>query len=270
MAVDVNRPVENPVLKGLLSDLSKASQEKKLDIFNKVAEEVAFNAHFLLVADLGGAPLRHNDDGTAVFSRGAQIKFPMLTAQGGEKFLPLFTDWDELRKWESFSTGDVSTIVVSFDDIYAMASKEKGPVVINPFGDVLTLPFDMLSRIKTLKDIKMTGVSPQIVKEQTPVKLGEPADYPRRMTDSIIAHAKRVKAIEAIWLKLMEKNGELSYLLVVDAKGDARQYFKGIADAAVPFLPSGMFVDMVPYTDRFGKSAATGDPFYRRKKGLFT
>jgi|GEM_PF-4358941 hypothetical protein len=29
MAVDVNRPVENPVLKGLLSDLSKAPQEKK-------------------------------------------------------------------------------------------------------------------------------------------------------------------------------------------------------------------------------------------------
>ena len=28
-------------------------------------------------------------------------------------------------------------------------------------------------------------------------------------------------------------------------------------------------IDMVPHTDDFGKDAANGEPFYKRKKGLF-
>jgi len=67
----------------------------------------------------------------------------------------------------------------------------------------------------------------------------------------------------------MVKENEKSYLLIVDFKGDRNSVFSAIANAAIPHIHNGMPVDMVPFTDKFGRDAATGEPFYRRKKGLF-
>ena len=67
----------------------------------------------------------------------------------------------------------------------------------------------------------------------------------------------------------MKKEGEESYLVIVDFHGNPDPVFKGIGDAASPFLPKGMYIDMVPYAVPYGKRAATGEPMYRRKKGLF-
>ena len=94
--------------------------------------------------------------------------------------------------------------------------------------------------------------------------LGEPREYPKEMVEAISAYAKDVSAIKAIWLKLMIKEGEQSFLLIVDAEGDVRSLFQGIANVAVKHLPKGMYIDMVPANEEFGKSAATGEPFYER------
>lgn len=37
------------------------------------------------------------------------------------------------------------------------------------------------------------------------------------------------------------------------------------ADAAIPYLPKGMYIDTVTYDGGFGKGAAEGGLFYRRK-----
>ena len=68
---------------------------------------------------------------------------------------------------------------------------------------------------------------------------------------------------------VLKKDGEQSYLAVVDVRGDPDAVFRGIGNAAGPFLDKGMYIDMVPYAVPFGKRAATGEPIYRRKKGLF-
>jgi len=38
---------------------------------------------------------------------------------------------------------------------------------------------------------------------------------------------------------------------------------------ARPYLSEGMYIDMVPFSDDFGRGTAEGEPFYRRKRGLF-
>ncbi len=37
------------------------------------------------------------------------------------------------------------------------------------------------------------------------------------------------------------------------------------SDAAIPYLPKGMYIDTVTYDGGFGKGAAEGGLFYRRK-----
>jgi len=265
MGVDVNKPVENPRLKELLKQRSSVSQSEQLPILNAIAEEMAMNASFLAVVDFGDSHVENNPDGTAVFKEDSQISFPMLGLNDGGYVQPLFTDWEELRKWDPFKAGDVKTFILSFDDVYALMSSRKTGIVLNPFGDAFMIPFETMEHIKHVKDSQHSSakVEHQVVQKDTKVTIGEPRDYPKQMVEAISAHAKKVPAIKAIWLKLMIKEGEQSFLIIVDATGDARSYFQGIADAAIPYLPQEMYIDMVPANEGFGKGAATGTPFYK-------
>lgn len=266
MGVDVNKPVENPRLKELLKKRAVTPQEEQLPILNELAEEMALRANFLAVADFGDSQVDYNADGTAVFKEGCQIGMPMLGLKDGGNVQPLFTDWTELRKWDPFKEGDVKTFILSFDEVFSMVSSHKTGIVINPFGDAFMLPYDTVEQIKQVKDSRNNGarVQQQVVQKSTKVMLGEPREYPKEMVEAISAYAKGVSAIKAIWLKLMIKEGEQSFLLIVDAEGDVRSLFQGIANVAVKHLPKGMYIDMVPANEEFGKSAATGEPFYER------
>ena len=265
MEVDVNKPVENPYLKELLEKRLTVPQEEQLNILNQIAHEMATKATFLAVVSIDKSSVQHNPDGTAVFTQGTEISFPMLSnPNDGSAVQPVFTDWEELRNWDPFKTGDVDTVILTFDDIYSMMSRDKTTICVNPFGKGAMFPFDMLDQIKKAKDLHASGVSQQVVKKDTKVLLGDPQNYPQQMVDAVKRYAEEAIEINAIWLKLMEKEGEQSFLLVVDAIGDARSCFPNIANAAVPFLPKGMYLDMVPFESEFGQNAATGEPFFRR------
>ena len=160
--------------------------------------------------------------------------------------------------------GNTDGLILDLDDIHSLVSRDKTPIVINPFGDALLFTFDMLDQIKKVKDANTAGVQHQVVQKDTKVKLGEPKEYPQQMVDSIKRYAENEIEINALWLKLMVKDGEQSFLIVVDAEGDARKYFPNIANSAMPYIPKGMFIDFVPYDSEFGKSAATGEPFFKR------
>lgn len=266
MGVDVNKPVENPRLKELLKQRISVPQSEELQVLNAIAQEMAMNASFLAVVDFGDDHVEDNQDGTAVFKKDCEVSFPMLGLNDGGHVQPLFTDWEELRKWDPFKEGDVKTFILSFDDVYALINNNKTGIVINPFGDAFMIPFDMVDHIKQVKDLQKNSarVQQQVVKKDTQVMIGEPREYPKQMVEAISAHARTISDINAIWLKLMMKDGEQSFLLIVDANGDARACFQGIADAAIPYLPKGMYIDMVPANEGFGQSAATGTPFYRK------
>ena len=265
MGIDAFAPVENPKLKELLNKRANAEQQDKLMYLNQIADEVAHNARLIVIIEINNANIQSNSDGTATIPKGADISFPGINLKDGRFLQPLFTDWDELRKWEPFKDCDVSTVIMSFEDIYTLVSRDRGTVVINPFGDAVVFPFDMLARIKEVKEAQNIQVSQQVVQQDTKVTLGEPKEYPRQMVDAIIEYAKGEGAISALWLQLMKKDGEDSFLIVVDAEEDPRSYFQNIAQAAVPHLPKGMFIDMVPATSNFGRGIAEEvEPFYRK------
>ncbi|WP_297427712.1 enhanced serine sensitivity protein SseB C-terminal domain-containing protein [Clostridium sp.] len=64
-------------------------------------------------------------------------------------------------------------------------------------------------------------------------------------------------------------DNEKSYLIIVDFDGKKEEIFKGIADAAAPYL-NGMIIDMVGI-DNWSKDAVKDvETFYKKKLfGLF-
>ncbi len=259
--VDVNKPVENPKLKALFEQLQ---QQQTDELINQVFEEIAVRAHFLSVIMLSEEP-QHNDDGTATFRQGSVMQFPMLTTQDGKHFYPAFTDWGELLKWRQIETP--KTLILSFDDYATMVlqKEETDGVIINPFGDNFLLDRPLLAHLKTQKDLNTKGVSQQTITKETQVLLGEPKEYPTAMIAAILDFLKRKTEVQRAWLRLMVRDNEQSYLLVVEFSGDKDDLFGGIASVAIPYLKE-MYIDMIPYRDGFGKDAVEGvQPFYNRK-----
>lgn len=266
-AVDVNKPVENPELVKLLDEFnttSSAEQQNKL--IEKIAEEFALKSNVLAVVNMDDNAVSQNRDGQTIIKEGTSISFTQLRNAQNQLFFAVYTDWKELRKNSSYRNEDVKTLILSFDDCYALSKDNNAGIVINPFSHNLAFSEDNMNFIKQRKDVAQSGHAEVTVKKDTEVLLGDPSVYPEAMVKAIKTRARKIKEISAIWLKLMIRDREKSYLLVVDFKGDRQQIFSAVAEAAKPFLPSGMYIDMVPYDQDFGRSAATGAPFYKRKK----
>lgn len=258
--VDVNKPVENPNLIALMQEFDRNRTNENT---NALLDEIALNAHFLSVIVLSEEP-EANVNGTKTFKAGSTIQFPMLTSQDNQTYYPVFTDWMELGKWQGVTSP--KTLILTFDDYASMVlqNQDSQGLVINPFGENMRLDRRTIEYVKTRKDINTKGVSQQTVEKETQVQLGEPKDYPEKMVQAISKHLRQHKQVRRVWLRLMKKDGEYSYLLVVDFEGDRREVFSGIADAARPYL-DGMYVDMVSLEQDFGKNAVQNvTPFYQR------
>ena len=159
---DVDRPIENPRLKGLLRFAAGNPTE---EIMNLVYEEIAMNTRFLSVMMLSEEP-ETNEDGTAKFKEGSVMQLPQLTAPNGAKFQPAFTDWQELEKWEDMK--QPKTLLLTFDDYAALVLKnpEIQGVVINPFSENMMMERKILEHLRMKKDMLLKETSKQQTGEE--------------------------------------------------------------------------------------------------------
>ena len=262
---DVNKPVENPKLSTLLHQLKDTDKDHIASLYESIAEEIATNAYLLAVIKMDPDSLERKDDGSSVIKKGTTLAFEFLSTSDGTTFIPVFTDWSELRKWDKYKTASVQTLIVSFDDLAAITAG-KGGIAVNPFSDNFVIRPEIVIHMKQHKDIVTKGYSEKKIKENTTVHLGDPSPYPTAMVEAIKDYAGKNDGINTLWLKLMINGDEKSFLIIVDAEDSSKEYFKGIADIAGPFLEKGMYIDMVPLSSDFGKKAAEGEPIYKKEK----
>lgn len=258
---DVNQPVENPRLKALME---KWRENASGENTSNVLEEIVLRAWFLSVFESSEEP-RHEGGEKAVFEKDTVLSFPMLSGADGKMFHPVFTDWEELGRWQGLATPP-KTLILSFDDLHTMVAKREdvAGVVVNPFGVSFSIPRERMNSLKERKELAEKGATSIEVEKETQVMLGEPRVYPDRMVRAISEHLRQHPEVSRVWLRLMVREKEQSFLLVVDFSGEAQEVFGGIADAARPFL-NGMFLDMVPLDSSFGQQATEGvEPVYRR------
>jgi len=139
--------------------------------------------------------------------------------------------------------------------------------VINPFTTSFTFTREQLKILKKEKEERLKVVETK-VKKDTPVMIGEAKEYPEDMLEALKSACKLDKNIKRTWLMLMYKEGQESYLLVVDSMGNEKESIEFIGRKVTPYL-NGKYIDMLSYKDSFGKDVVKDKkPFYEKKNSI--
>ena len=250
--MDVNKPIENSQLLDILERL-KSNYSYMLE--HEFFEELN-SAYFLTPvtedSQIGCAT------GEAIVKEDTTIKFIHLSDDYGHNYIPAFTDWNELRKWNDAK--NIRTLILSFNDyknlVFSAESTFEG-FVLNPFGNNILFDKDLIREVEDSVDEAKQGEA---------VMLGIPEKYPVQMIDALKEFLPSLVSVKSAYLLLMiREEDDKSLLLIVDTDGDYNNVFGKIADIAVNYLESDETLDIIPLAEEFGKNAVEGhSPFYQK------
>jgi len=265
--MELNRPIENPRLRELFEQRRTAADQKQYNaVMNLIAEEIVMKASFLTMVELS-EKVKIDSEGKPTFNKGTTIDFIKLADEEGVTYYPAFMDMQELNKWPGINAEEISTVVLSFDDLAAMVASPDGAdgIVINPCGEELVIEKDLIAHWCSMKKQDDKNFSEITVKKETSVILSDPEEDPAALKNALRSHAEKDSGISRMWLRVMERSEDTSWLLTVDFEGDREKTFRGLAAAANNHL-DGMFLDMVPFSYDFGRDSTENcEPFYIRK-----
>jgi hypothetical protein len=140
--VDVNKPVENPEVVAAI----KAAANSESPLLYAALMCALRGANYLVPITKDGMITSPTDEeGQMTIHAGSHINVFTCAAPDGGTLLPLFTDWDEIRRWID---APVSTLVVPAKDAFAIASRDEyAGAVVNPGGQAVELSKDLLGRL---------------------------------------------------------------------------------------------------------------------------
>lgn len=253
--------IKNPALVEAISKMQEDGSKENID---KMIDNVIVSK-FILPANVTPTRKARTENGQTIMEQATQVQFRLLENANKEKFFGVFTDTDELYKWTN--TESAQKVVTDFDSLAQMVMDPKANVlgfVINPFGKSVTFPKQMVVAIKQQKDYM--EMNNHTIKEGVPIQLGEPKEYPIDLMAALINHFSTEPLVNAAYLRMMQQEDQMSYLIVVDFIGDMSSTFESISKVAKPYLDDEIQLAMMPYSMDFGKNAVNGvEPFYVKK-----
>lgn len=117
------------------------TKHQQVNLINKIAHEIVMKGKFLAYCTVSEKPEK-TEDGKFAFPKGTKISYFSITSKQGQKFLPVFTDREQLAKWKDPENRDKTLMLLTFDDfvpILRSASSLQG-IIINPMSDNFPLP----------------------------------------------------------------------------------------------------------------------------------
>ncbi len=238
--------------KELIDAIEKMQQEKNAESQNKVIAEV-LKAKFMCPVILENAP---KGGGKININKDTKIQFSIIKTTNDKNFLIAFTSEEEVHKWQKNKTQQ--SIIYTFEDYSMIAEKNDNleGFIIDPKGCNLVFTKNMIRQIKN----SITRES--VVKKDTQVELSIPKDLTDDLESKLKDVFSNIKEIKKAYFLNMLKEDEKSYLLIIDANGNEKQYFNTIASAAIPFL-NGIPLNLLPINTEFGtKAIQQFKPFY--------
>ncbi len=154
MIIDTNENPSDPQLKEWFSWRSTAvTEHQQKELINKFGNEIVLHAKFLACLNFSEKPEKA-EDGRALVKKGTKVTYYTLTAKDGKKYYPVFTDREELARWESVKGSDPMTALVTFDDFRPIlaANPEMSGVVVNPFTDNFIMLRPVVDNWSRMKD----------------------------------------------------------------------------------------------------------------------
>lgn len=252
----------NPDLKEAIVNMQDDNSKQNID---KMIDQVV-KAKFILPAKVVPTTQAVTENGKTVMKQATQVQFRLLENQNKEKFFGLFTDTEELYKWQD--TQNAQKVVTDFDSISQMVMDPHSGVVgfvINPFGKSVTFPKPMIISIKQQKDFNTLYAD--MFKPGEQIKIGEPKDYPIDLMATLINHFSTEPNVNVAFLRMMEHSDKKSFLVVVDFIGDMKKIFDAVTEAAKPYLSDDIDITVMPVTMEIARNAINGvEPFYRKEQ----
>ena len=241
--------VENTRLKELFARRKQCTDNEQLaPIMNDIAEEIVMNARFLSL-------VRTEKAGGDT----ARISFALLNDGKGRRFYPLFTDTEELMKWQLAQAENPSTMALAFDN-YAQMIVDKNAadgIVLNPFGDNLLIEKETVSRWWEKKQIVKKGFTQRIIPNGTEAVFTTPSPFPMDLSEALCEAAKRHGEIRRLWLRQMEQEGKTGFLAVIDGDNIKSSVINELGTAAKPYLKKyELELNIVFFGSELGKKAA--------------
>lgn len=262
---EVNRPVLNPSLVAAANNFFQAlSSRRPVQVLERRMFKEIYNARFLLPIDRNSLKVESNGSGNGevVIKKDSVLNIPLITNENNRNYIAIFTDWDEFKKFDHELKFGGN--IIKFEDLRFFCKNNDG-LVINPFG------FNMILNEETLKLIEdvATGKIPDLPLEQATsrdkasVSYREPEKYPKRMVEKIKQCLKKHSEVRSAYLKLLIKNDEESWIIVLDFDGDRKALFNDIAKEAIPEA-GGKFISFAHINTGIGEQIAMiSKPFYK-------
>lgn len=136
-------PIENKKLLQLWQLFLKSKAGK--DLWN-FYDEFCLHARFLMMTVISGpaGPITDQRDVKA----GARMDFATIHNKNGGLYFPLFTDWDQVKKWQQLPR-EYQGFVVNFDDLASMIDRDRNiaGVVLNPFQQNVTFTREHIAEL---------------------------------------------------------------------------------------------------------------------------
>lgn len=240
--------VENPKLKELFAKRKQCGDEQIAPIMNEIAEEIVMNARFLSLVRT------EKGDGNKV-----RISFALLNDGKGRSFYPIFTDIEELMKWQLAQQESPRTMVLAFDN-YAQMIVDKNAadgMVINPFGDNFVIEKEAVSLWWDKKQIIKKGFTQRMMQDGAEAVFSTPSPFPMDLSEALCGAAKEHGEIKRLWLRQMEQNGKTSFLAVIDGDNIKNSVINDLGTAIKPFLKKyGLELNVMFLASELGKKAA--------------
>lgn len=255
--------IKNPELKAAIEKMQEDGCKENIDAM--ISQVV--NAKFILPAKVVPTTQARTKNGKTVMEQATQVQFRLLKNGNGEMFFGVFTDTDEMYKWQD--TKEAAKVVTDFDSIASMVMDTKSNAagfVINAFGKSVTFPRPMVMSIKQQRDyIKLQN---HTIEPGSKIQLGEPEEYPIDLMAALINHFSTEPTVNAAFLRMLKKeDGQKSYFIVVDFFGDMQKTFDGVSEIAKPYLDDDIELTMMPYSMEFARNAVKGvEPFYKKEE----
>jgi hypothetical protein len=140
--VDLNKPVENPEV---VAAITAAANSQSPLLFAALTCALRDANYLVPIMQEGMVTSPTGVEGQMTIQAGSHINVFTCAAPDGGTLLPLFTDWDEIRRWIDHP---VSTLVMPAKEAFAFASMDEyAGAVVNPGGQAVELNKDLLGRL---------------------------------------------------------------------------------------------------------------------------
>lgn len=254
--------IKNPELLKAIETMQADGTKENIDA---MVEEV-FKAKFILPAKVTPVTKAVTEHGRTVMQQSTQMQFKLIQNGNKEMFFAIFTDIDELKKWQG--TERDSKIVTDFDSVASMVMDPNANVsgfVINPFGKSVAFPKGMVHSIKQLRDFSKLDINK--IEPGAKIQIGDPEEYPIDLMAALINHFGTQPHVNSAFLRfLQQEDGRKSYFVVVDFVGNMQETFDAIKKIADPFIDDEIELTMMPYSIEFARNAVRGvQPFYTKQ-----